>query len=67
MNCKGKIVFYNVPFDDTLINTFIAYGKNVVYRTTGADRAAKYGAIGVIVRSMTNSARQLSAYRFFAL
>ncbi|MGI8952653.1 MAG: M20/M25/M40 family metallo-hydrolase [Chitinophagaceae bacterium] len=52
---KGKIVFYNCPFEDTFINTFQAYGKNVVYRTTGASRAAKYGAIAVLVRSMTNS------------
>lgn len=52
---KGKIVFYNCPFDDTLINTFTAYGKNVVYRTAGADRAAKYGAVGIIVRSMSNT------------
>jgi len=52
---KGKIVFYNCPFDDTLIRTFEAYGKNVVYRTTGASRAAKYGAVAVLVRSMSNS------------
>lgn len=52
---KGKIVFYNVPFDDTLINTFNAYGKNVVYRGSGASRAAKYGAAAVIIRSMTNT------------
>ena len=52
---RGKIIFYNCPFDDTLINTFAAYGKNVIYRTSGADRAAKYGAVGVIVRSMSNS------------
>ena len=54
-NLKGKIVFYNCPFDDTLIRTFEAYGKNVIYRGTGASRAAKYGAVGVIVRSMTNA------------
>jgi carboxypeptidase Q len=52
---KGKIVFFNVPFDDTLLATFQAYGKNVVYRAIGASRAAKYGAIGVMVRSMTNA------------
>ncbi len=52
---KGKIVFYNVPFDDTLISTFQAYAKNVVYRGSGASRAAKYGALGVMVRSMTNA------------
>lgn len=52
---KDKIVFYNVPFDDTLINTFDAYSKNVIYRGIGADRAAKYGAIAVLIRSMTNT------------
>ncbi|MEP6512426.1 MAG: M20/M25/M40 family metallo-hydrolase [Parafilimonas sp.] len=51
---KNKIVFYNCPFDDTLINTFYAYGKNVVYRAIGPSRAAKYGALAVLVRSMTN-------------
>lgn len=52
---KDKIVFYNVPFEDTLINTFFAYGKNVVYRGFGASRAAKYGAAAVLIRSMTNT------------
>ena len=52
---KGKIVFYNNPFDDTLVNTFYAYSKNVIYRGIGASRAAKYGATAVIIRSMTNS------------
>lgn len=52
---KWKIVFYDVPFDDTLLHTFQAYGKNVVYRGAGASRAAKYGALAVLVRSMTNS------------
>jgi len=52
---KGKIVFYNVPFDDTLINTFNAYEKNVVYRGIGASRAAKYGAVAMMMRSMTNT------------
>jgi len=51
----GKIVFYNVPFDDTLINTFVAYGKNVIYRGIGASRAAKYGAVGMMMRSMSNT------------
>ena len=52
---RGKIVFYNNPFDDTLINTFATYGKNVIYRGDGASRAAKYGAVAVIIRSMTNT------------
>ncbi len=52
---KGKIVFYDVPFDDTLINPFEAYGKYAGYRGGGASRAAKYGAVAVMVRSMSNS------------
>ena len=51
----GKIIFYNRPMDPTLINTFQAYGCSVNQRTQGAVEAAKLGAIGVIVRSMTTS------------
>jgi len=36
----------------TYINTFIAYGESVVARTKGPAMAAKYGAVGAIVRSM---------------
>ena len=52
---RGKIIFYNRPMDPTLINTFQAYGGSVNQRTQGAVEAAKIGAIGVIVRSMTTS------------
>ncbi|HRI20711.1 MAG TPA: peptidase M28 family protein, partial [Panacibacter sp.] len=52
---KGKIVFYSVPFEETFVQTFQAYGKNVVYRAIGASRAAKYGAVAVLVRSMTHA------------
>ena len=52
---RGKIIFYNRPMDPTLINTFQAYGGSVNQRTQGAFEAAKLGAIGVIVRSMTTS------------
>ena len=48
----GKIVFYNRPMDQTLISTFQAYGGCVDQRYSGAEEAAKYGAVGVIVRSM---------------
>lgn len=49
----GKIVFYNRPLDPTQINTFNAYGGAVDQRGAGASRASKYGAVGVLVRSMT--------------
>ena len=39
--------------DETLINTFEAYGGSVDQRTRGTAEAAKLGAVGVIVRSMT--------------
>ncbi|MFN0201854.1 MAG: M20/M25/M40 family metallo-hydrolase [Bacteroidia bacterium] len=50
---KGKIVFFNRPMDEKLISTFRAYGGCVNQRYAGAMHAAKYGAVGVIVRSMT--------------
>lgn len=50
---KGKIVFFNRPMDSKQINTFAAYGGAVGQRAYGPNRAAKYGALGVIVRSMT--------------
>ncbi len=52
---KDKIVFYNRPMDPTIINTFQAYSQSVDQRTQGAKYASKYGAIGVIVRSMTTA------------
>ena len=43
---EGKIVVYDVPFE--------SYGKTVVYRSSGASRAAKLGAVAVLVRSVTD-------------
>jgi carboxypeptidase Q len=51
----GKIVFYNYKFNDTYINTFLAYRDAGQYRGQGPGRAAKYGAKAVIVRSLTNA------------
>lgn len=50
---KGKIVFFNRPMDPREINVFRAYGGAVDQRGAGPARAAKYGAVGAIVRSMT--------------
>jgi hypothetical protein len=52
---EGKIVFYNRPMQDNLIQTMNAYGGAVDQRYSGAEEAAKYGAVGVIVRSMSLS------------
>ena len=51
---EGKIVFFNRPLPADLIHTFSAYGSCVDQRYSGAAEAAKYGALGVIVRSLTH-------------
>lgn len=51
-NIRGKIVFYNRPMDPTKISTFSAYSGCVDQRYSGAEEAGKYGALGIIVRSM---------------
>jgi hypothetical protein len=53
---KGKIVFYNYPFNPSFVHTFDAYGDAVRYRGQGASRAAKYGAVAIMIRSMTHGA-----------
>ncbi len=50
---QGKIVFFNQPMDPTFIKTFNAYGKAVKQRWGGASEAVKFGALAVVVRSMT--------------
>ncbi len=42
---KGKIVVYNFPYE--------GYGKGVQYRFHGAHRAAKYGAVATLIRSIS--------------
>ena len=41
---RGRIVLFNVPFT--------SYGETVRYRGQGASRAARYGAVAVLVRSV---------------
>jgi len=42
---RGKIVVYNAPFTN--------YGATVRYRSSGPSRAARYGAVAALVRSIT--------------
>jgi carboxypeptidase Q len=42
---RGKIVVYNAPFTN--------YGETVRYRLSGPSRAARYGAVATLVRSIT--------------
>jgi hypothetical protein len=49
---SGKIIFFNRPMDPTSISTFQSYSGCVDQRYSGAAEAAKFGAVGVIVRSM---------------
>ncbi|MDP9048034.1 MAG: M20/M25/M40 family metallo-hydrolase [Bacteroidota bacterium] len=50
---KGKIVFFNRAFDPRFIETGRAYGSAGDQRRAGPSAAAKYGAVGAIVRSLT--------------
>jgi hypothetical protein len=52
---RGKIVFYNYPFNPANVIPGTSYGEAGTYRYNGASRAAKYGAVGVIVRSLTGA------------
>lgn len=52
---KGKIVFFNRPFDERFVQTLRAYGTAGDQRFAGPIAAAKYGAVGVIVRSLTGT------------
>ncbi len=54
IDIKGKIVFYNGAMPPETIFTFNAYGHTVGQRWAGAMEAAKYGAVGVVVRSVAS-------------
>ena len=52
---KGKIVVYNNPMDMELVRkrrTFEAYSKAVAFRGAGASRAAEFGAVAALIRSV---------------
>jgi Zn-dependent M28 family amino/carboxypeptidase len=52
---SGKIVFFNRKWDHTFVRTFEGYGNAVDQRSRGPEKAAEYGAVAVIIRSVTNS------------
>ncbi|MGB0523323.1 MAG: M20/M25/M40 family metallo-hydrolase [Flammeovirgaceae bacterium] len=52
---KGKIVFYNYPFKQGFIRSFRGYSDAVRHRVLGADRASKYGAKAIVIRSVTTA------------
>ena len=52
-DARGKIIFLSRAVDQTLLNTFSCYSGAVDQRVYGAIEGAKYGAVGVIVRSVT--------------
>jgi hypothetical protein len=52
---NGRIVFFNYPMNQTMVNTFAAYSDAVRYRVMGPSAAAKYGAVGFILRTLSTS------------
>jgi len=50
---RNKIVFFNKPMDPTHRSTFSSYGRAAGQRVQGPSAAAKYGAIGAVIRSLT--------------
>jgi hypothetical protein len=50
---EGKIVFFNRPMDRRVADPFSAYGGAADQRVEGPSAAARWGAAGVLVRSLT--------------
>ncbi len=50
---RGKLVFFNRPMNPTYIETGRAYGEAGDQRRKGAIEAAKRGAVGALVRSLS--------------
>ena len=52
---KGKIVFYNKAFNQRYINIGTSYGETGFQRRLGAIKAAEYGAVASVFRSLSSS------------
>jgi len=50
---RGKIVLFNRPMDRRTPDPFAAYGAAADQRVNGASAAARFGAVAVLVRSLT--------------
>jgi len=53
---RGKIVFVNKPWDESIVETGVAYGLNSSQRSRGPAEAAKLGAVAYLFRSLSSSA-----------
>jgi len=52
---KGKVVYFHSVMDPNTIETSKAYEDAYSYRSNGPSRAAKYGAIGVMIHSLSTA------------
>ena len=50
---SGKIVLYDTPMENAILDPFAAYGQAVQHRVNGAANAASKGAVASVTRSMT--------------
>lgn len=52
----GKIVFVNKPWEESLVETDVAYGLNSGQRSRGPVEVAKLGGVAYLFRSLSSSA-----------
>jgi len=52
---KGKIVYFHSILPPSMIETGKAYEDAYIYRSDGPSRAAKYGALGVMIHSLSTA------------
>ncbi|MBC7556241.1 MAG: M20/M25/M40 family metallo-hydrolase [Chryseobacterium sp.] len=55
VDVKGKIVFFNYPFNQTFISTGQAYGDAGKYRFSAASHVAAKGGKAVVIRSLSSA------------